>query len=147
VARLRAWLPRSVRDGCATAALRNADEVAALRCQADGASLVRYVLFETADRMNVRWGWFVERAGITPGGRCDSGEEATGTWGDPGLFGLFGETRGAMACTVEQDGDARIDWTTVAAPIWATLWRTDEDIAAAYATWVEGRLNPLPTPR
>ena len=48
---------------------------------------------------------------------------------------------------MEKDGDARVDWTTNDVPIWATLWRDDEDIAAAYATWSEGRLNPLRAPR
>jgi hypothetical protein len=55
--------------------------------------------------------------------------------------------RGSLACTVETDGHARIDWTTVDTPIWATLWRDDEDIAAAYGTWSEGRLNPVREPR
>ena len=46
-----------------------------------------------------------------------------------------------------EDGDARVDWTVNDAPIWATLWRYDEDIAAAYGTWSEARLNPLREPR
>jgi hypothetical protein len=83
----------------------------------------------------------------TASGRCEAGEEATGPWGDQGIFGLFGETRGLIACSVESDGDARVDWTVTDAPIWATLWRDDEDIAAAYATWSEARLNPLREPR
>jgi hypothetical protein len=83
----------------------------------------------------------------TPAGRCAAGEEALGTWGDDRLFGFFGEMRGSLACTVETDGHARIDWTTVDTPIWATLWRDDEDIAAAYGTWSEGRLNPVREPR
>ncbi len=147
VARLRAWVPHALRDDCTTTPLRSPDEVAALRCPTKDEALVRYVLYASAERMDIRWGWFVEQAQITPGGRCADGEEASGTWGDHGLLGFFGEARGSLACTVEADGDARIDWTTVDAPIWATLWRADGDIAAAYATWLQGRLNPLRSPR
>jgi hypothetical protein len=147
VARLRAWLPRALRNDCVSASLRSRDEVAALRCTARDVQLVRYVLFGSADRMSVRWDAFVAQARVAPGGRCAMGEEAAGTWGDEGIFGIFGETRGLLACTVEADGEARVDWTTVDAPIWGTLWRDDEDIAAAYATWSEGKLELLREPR
>ncbi len=147
VARLRAWLPRALRNDCTSASLRSRDELAALRCTAKDVQLVRYVLFGSADRMSARWDAFVAQAEISPDGRCAMGEEAAGTWGDEGIFGIFGETRGSLACTVEPDGQARVDWTTVDAPIWGTLWRDDEDIAAAYATWSEGKLNLLREPR
>ncbi|MCU0478403.1 MAG: serine/threonine protein kinase [Chloroflexi bacterium] len=147
VARLRAWLPRALRNECVSASLRSRDEVAALRCTARDVQLVRYVLFGSADRMSVRWDAFVAQAEVSPDGRCAMGEEAAGTWGDEGIFGIFGETRGLLACTVEADGEARVDWTTVDAPIWGTLWRDDEDIAAAYATWSEGKLELLREPR
>jgi hypothetical protein len=140
-------VPRSLRKDCTSSVLRNADEAASLMCTDQGGTHVRYVLFNSAERMATRWTWFLEKAGITPGGTCGNGEEAAGEWRDEGFLGIFGETRGTLACTVEQDGDARVDWTTVDAPIWATLWRNDEDIAAAYATWSEGRLNPLRQPR
>jgi len=110
-------------------------------------ALVRYVLFASAERMATRWGWFVDQASIAPGGTCANGEEAAGEWRDEGFLGMFGETRGSLACTVETDSDARVDWTTADAPIWVTLWRDDEDIAAAYGTWSGGRLNPLREPR
>ena len=61
--------------------------------------------------------------------------------------GSSARLRGLIACSVESDGDARVDWTVIDAPIWATLWRADEDIAAAYGTWSEARLNPLREPR
>ena len=147
VARLRAWLPSSVRKSCATAALTSTLEVAALRCEADDVKVLRYALHPDASALRSRWNAFVAAAKIAPGGRCESGEEAAGAWADEGIFGIFGETRGSLACTVNSRGDARIDWTTVDAPIWATLWRDDEDIAAAYATWLDGRLNPLRKPR
>ena len=147
VARLRAWVPRSLGKDCTSTSLRNRDEIAAVRCRDKDVTLVRYVLFGSAVRMSQRWGWFVEQAQIAPGGSCEKGEEAHGDWSDQGIFGIFGQVRGTLACTVEKDGDARVDWTTVDAPIWATLWRDDEDIAAAYGTWYEGRLNPLREPR
>jgi hypothetical protein len=136
-----------VRNGCATAALTSTLEIAALRCEAKDVKVLRYALHPDATVLRSRWKAFVAGAKIAPGGRCDSGEEATSAWADEGIFGIFGETRGSLACTVNTRGDARIDWTTVDAPIWATLWRDDEDIAAAYATWAEGRLNPLRQPR
>jgi hypothetical protein len=136
-----------VRRGCDSAEVRYAGEIAALRCSAKDAQAVRYGLYVEATALQRRWDAFVERAVDAPGGRCEAGEEAAGSWGDEGLFGLFGETRGLVVCSVEADGDARVDWTTNDAPIWATLWRSDEDIAAAYATWSEGRLNPLRQPR
>ena len=147
MARLRAWIPRSVRNECQSTALRYTGETAALRCTAEDTAAVRYSLYLDAAALQRRWDLFVERAIGTAGGRCAEGEEAVGSWGDDGLFGIFGETRGLIACSVETDGDARVDWTTLDAPIWATLWRADEDIAAAYATWSEGRLNPLRAPR
>ena len=147
VARLRAWVPRPVRNDCQSTALRYAGETAALRCSTEDTAAVRYSLYRDAAALQRRWDLFVERAVGTPGGRCAAGEEAAGSWGDEGLFGIFGETRGLIACSVETDGDARVDWTTTDAPIWVTLWRADEDIAAAHATWSEGRLNPLREPR
>jgi serine/threonine-protein kinase len=147
VARLRAWIPRNLRKDCESTTLRSVDEVAAVRCTADDVSVLRYGLFRSADRLALRWDDWVARQEIAPGGRCESGEEAAGTWADEGLFGLFGETRGDIACTVTANGSARVDWTTVDAPIWSTIQRSDEDIAAIYATWSEGKLNPLRTPR
>ena len=147
VSRLRAWLPRPVRNDCTSGELRYATELAALVCQAKDTKAVRYSLWRDVAALTYRWDRFVARAVTTPGGRCASGEEAVGTWGDEGLFGILGEKRGAIACSVESGGDARVDWTTVDVPIWATLWRDDEDIAAAYATWSEARLNPLREPR
>jgi hypothetical protein len=108
---------------------------------------LRYVLFRDVTELNKRWNTFVANAAIKPDGSCEQGEEAQGDWSDKGIFGIFGEVRGALACTVEKDGDARVDWTTNDVPIWTTLWREDEDIAAAYATWSEGRLTPLREPR
>jgi hypothetical protein len=147
VAQLRAWLPRSVRGSCEARPLRSSAERAALLCEAADTKLVRYILYRDTATMTKRWSAFVANAAVKPGGRCEAGREAVSSWGDEGLFGMFGETRGAIACTVEKDGDARVDWTTVDAPIWTTLWRDDEDIAAAYATWSEGSLNPLRQPR
>jgi len=147
VARLRAWVPRDVRRDCVSAQVRYAPELAALVCAVKDAQAVRYGLWADAASLQYRWDRFVARAVTTAGGRCAAGEEAVGTWGDEGILGFFGETRGSMACSVESDGEARIDWTTVDAPIWTTLWRDDEDIAAAHATWSQGRLNPLREPR
>jgi hypothetical protein len=147
VAQLRAWIPRSVRDDCESRALRSDAELAALLCQANDVELLRYVLYRDTATMDQRWNAFVRAAAVTPGGLCEAGQEMVGTWSDDGIFGLFGETRGEIACTVEPDGDARVDWTTVDAPIWSTIWRDDEDIAAIYSTWSEGRFNPLRQPR
>jgi len=147
VAILRAWIPRNVRNECFTTALRSTAERAAVRCPEKDVKDLRYVLFTSAASMESTWASFVGRAEIAPGGTCANGEEATGEWRDEGFLGMFGETRGSLACTVENDGDARVDWTTVDAPIWVTLWRNDEDIAAAYGTWSESRLNPLRQPR
>ena len=147
VARLRAWIPRLVRNDCVSGKLRYATERAALVCSAKDAKAVRYALWNDVAALQYRWDRFVAVAVATTGGHCAAGEEAVGTWGDEGIFGLFGETRGSLACSVEKGGDARIDWTTIDAPIWATLWRDDEDIAAAYGTWSEARLNPLREPR
>jgi hypothetical protein len=147
VARLRAWVPRQVRNDCRSAEVTYATELAALVCSVTDTKAVRYSLWNDAAALRYRWDRFVARAVATAGGRCEAGEEATGPWGDQGIFGLFGETRGLIACSVERDGDARVDWTVNEAPIWATLWRSDEDIAAAYETWSEARLNPLREPR
>ena len=147
LAQLRAWIPPSVRNGCASGPLKRSAELAALVCEAKDATQLRYALYRDDARMEARWQAFVAAAEIEPGGSCEAGQEAAGTWSDKGIFGLFGETRGSIACTVEADGDARIDWTTLDAPILATLWRDDEDIAAAYDTWSSGKLNPLRSPR
>jgi hypothetical protein len=147
VAVLRAWIPRSVRSGCASAALRSAAERAALRCKEADLKDLRYVLYRSIDVLNAQWNAYFAKAAIRPGGTCAKGEEAQAEWSDEGIFGMFGEIRGTLACTVEADGDARIDWTTNDVPIWATLWREDEDISAAYATWANGRLNALREPR
>ncbi len=147
VAQLRAWLPRGVRDSCESRPLRSSAELAALLCQDTAAKLVRYILYRDEPTMTARWKAFVAQAAVAPGGRCEAGQEAVSSWSDDGLFGIFGETRGTLSCTVESDGDARIDWTTLDAPIWSTLWRDDEDIASAYATWSDGHLNPLREPR
>jgi hypothetical protein len=136
-----------VRDDCSSAEVTYASELAALVCSAKDTKAVRYTLWDDPAALRYRWDRFVARAVTTAGGRCEAGEEATGPWGDQGIFGLFGETRGLIACSVESDGDARVDWTVTDAPIWATLWRSDEDIAAAYGTWSEARLNPLREPR
>jgi hypothetical protein len=147
VAVLRAWIPRNLRDACVSSALRSTAELAAVRCAQDDLKELRYVLFRGVAELNARWNAFIAQAAIEPGGECENGQEATGDWGDDGIFGIFGETRGTLSCTVEDDGDARIDWTTNDAPIWSTLWREDEDIAAAYDSWSRGRLNPLREPR
>ncbi len=147
VARLRAWVPRQVRNDCSSAEVTYATELAALVCSAKDTTAVRYALWADAAALRYRWDRFVARAVTTAGGRCAAGEEATGTWGDEGILGFFGEIRGRIACSVEKDGDARVDWTVNEAPIWSTLWRSDEDIAAAYGTWSEARLNPLREPR
>jgi hypothetical protein len=147
VAQLRAWLPRSVRNDCTSRPLRSSAELAALLCDTKDARLLRYVLFRDAATMEARWTSFVDQAAIAPGGSCEAGQEAVGAWGQERIFGFFGEERGSIACTVEAEGDARIDWTSVDIPIWATLWRDDEDIAAAYETWSDGKLNPLRSPR
>jgi serine/threonine-protein kinase len=147
VSQLRAWIPRPVRNSCVSRPLRSNAEIAALTCDADDADEVRYVLYRDAATMAERWRGFAEQAAVEPGGRCEAGQEMVGTWSDEGLFGLFGEVRGDLACTVGGAARARVDWTTVDAPIWATLWRGDEDIASAYATWSKGRLNPLREPR
>ena len=102
-------------------------------------------MFRSVTSLNTRWNAFVTQAKIRPGGSCEKGEEAQGDWGDQVIFGSSGGP-GTLACTVEVGGDARVDWTTNDVPIWATLWRDDEDIAAAYATWSEARLNPLREP-
>ncbi len=147
VARLRAWIPQPLRNDCKSARLIYGTELAALTCPAQDTKAVRYSLWHDTAALKYRWDRFVARAVTTQGGRCASGEEAVGSWGDQGIFGFGGETRGMLACSVETGGDARVDWTTVDAPIWSTLWRDDEDIAAAYATWSGGRLNPLREPR
>jgi serine/threonine-protein kinase len=147
VALLRAWIPFDVRDTCVSSGLRTHAEVAAVRCRAADLKDVRYALFSGTKAMDARWKAFVKDAAIRAGGRCDHGQEAVGPWADAGLFGIGGETRGSYACTVEKDGDARVDWTIVAAPIWSTIWRDDEDIARVYSTWLQGRLNPLGSPR
>ncbi len=147
VARLVSWVPRSLRKDCTSASLLSHDEIAALTCTARDVTLVRYGLFSSADRMSAGWSLFVEQAQIAPGGTCRNGEEAAGEWWDGGFSSIFGETRGSLACTVEQDSDARIDWTTVDALIWATLWQNDGEVADAYATWSSGKLNPLREPR
>jgi len=147
VARLRAWIPRQVRNDCSSAEVTYATELAALVCSAKATKAVRYSYWIDDAALQYRWNRFVARAVTSPGGRCAAGEEAVGSWGNEGIFGFLGAIRGSLACTVERDGDARVDWTTVDAPIWATLWREDEDIAAAYATWSEARLNPLSEPR
>jgi hypothetical protein len=118
-----------------------------VRCTEKGVKDLGYVLFRSVEALNARWNAFFAKAAIQPGGSCQRGEEAQGDWSDEGLFGIFPEVRGTLACTVENDGDARVDWTTTDVPIWSTLWRDDEDIAAAYGTWSEGRLNPLREPR
>ncbi len=147
VAILRAWIPRSVRTSCVSTALRSSGEIAAVSCTEKDIRDLHYVLFRGVDALNARWNAYFAKAAIKPGGSCAEGEEAHGDWRDEGIFGIFPEVRGTLACTVEKDGDARVDWTTIDAPIWATLWRDDEDIAAAYGTWLEGRLNPLRQPR
>jgi hypothetical protein len=147
VAQLRAWIPRSIRNDCEARPLRSDAELAALLCEAKDLELLRYVLYRDTATLEARWDAFVRTSAVDPDGRCELGQEMVGTWGDEGIFGIFGETRGDIACTVEADGDARVDWTTIDAPIWSTIWRDDEDIAAVYATWSEGRLNPLREPR
>jgi hypothetical protein len=136
-----------VRSSCQSSGLRSAAETAAVRCEQPDLKDLRYVMFRSVASLNTRWNAFVAQAKIKRGGSCEKGEEAQGDWGDQGIFGIFGGVRGTLACTVEKDGDARVDWTTNDVPIWATLWRDDEDIAAAYATWSEARLNPLREPR
>ncbi len=64
-----------------------------------------------------------------------------------GLAGCVGQRADPGAMAPARHGDARVDWTTNDVPIWSTLWRDDEDIAAASATWSEGRLNQLRAPR
>ena len=101
VARLRAWIPRQVRNDCSSAEVTYATELAALVCSAKDTKAVRYTLWDDAAALRYRWDRFVARAVTTAGGRCEAGEEAAGPWGDQGIFGLFGETRGLLACSVE----------------------------------------------
>ncbi len=147
VAVLRAWIPPAVRRSCTSAALGSSAELAAVHCPQDGLKDLRYALFRSVSALNPRWNTFIAKAAIKPGGTCARGQEAQGDWREQGFFGIMGDVRGALACTVEKDGDARIDWTTNTVPIWTTLWRDDEDIASAYATWLDGRLTPLGSPR
>lgn len=147
VEQLLSWVPRSLRNDCTSAILRSNDEIAALTCTTRDVTLVRYGLFTNADRMSTRWSLFVEQAQIAPGGTCRDGEEAAGQWPDHGSTSTYGGVRGWLACTLDKEGAARVDWTTVDAPIWVTLWRDDGDIAAAYDTWSERRLDPLREPR
>ncbi len=146
VAQLQSWVPRSLGKDCTSSSLGSPDEIAALTCTAREVKAVRYALFTDADRMTFRWSEFVDEAQIAPGGACRDGEEATGEWRSEKASSTPGVTRGWLACTVGQDGLARMDWTTVDAPIWVTFWRDDADIAAAYETWTQGGLVPTHEP-
>ena len=142
VARLRAWLPPSIRSDCRSAPVTGT-ETAALSCSPTGQLDVRYALYKDAPALAASWQRFLDSSGLRGRrGNCAAGEQFEGGWSTSGFFGLTGRASGKLACYVARDGRARLDWTLDGAAIWASVRRSDEDIAAAYQSWRSEDLTP-----
>ena len=141
VAKLRAMVPPPVRKSCTSADLGRSAAIAVLRCEADEAGLVMYVLYPDAAARDKAWQQQLSNLGLPSSGSCETGQPHIGTWGTSGFLGFGGETLGRIACWVDERGNARIDWTLDAAPVRHVIRRSDGYLAGLYQTWARDELT------